>query len=79
VFDAGTTTWLCAIQNSCVEGHVDPRVSKMLLGMTANLLQDFSRPRWGAAHPSHRDVPASAAALRPLLPREAVGHYGAKD
>lgn len=77
VFDAGSTTWLCALTDVCPEGHVSPAASQVLLGITANVLRGFGTLRWGASHPAHRSVPTSPAQLLPDLPAAAIGRHGA--
>lgn len=76
VFDAGVTRWPCIATNTCPERVVPEVTSLAVRELTIRLLWAFSHPRWGASHPSYRDVPVSAAALRTLLPVEAVGSYG---
>lgn len=79
LFDAGTTTWLCSLDDSCPEGPVPASTSHALLVMTTNVLHAFAQPRWGHAHPARHDVPGSAAALLPHLPAVAVGRHGRED
>jgi hypothetical protein len=78
-FDAGSTTWLCAVEDSCREGAVPGPTSRVLLRLLANVLHAFGHPRWGATHPARADVPASAASLLRWLPMEAVGWHGRGD
>jgi len=80
VFSAGSTTWLCGALGQCLTGRrpvaVPRRTATVLLGVLRNLLRAFAHPRWGATHPSYRDVPRSGAFLLATLPADAVGTYG---
>lgn len=52
VFNAGTTEWLCGIDNTC-PGTSRPAVTRRALdAITLNVLRAFATPRAGVAHPS---------------------------
>jgi hypothetical protein len=52
VFNAGTTIWLCAIEDRCFTGSVSTQVRHALDQLTVNLLVAFATPKAGLAHPS---------------------------
>jgi hypothetical protein len=52
VFNAGTTEWLCGIDDTC-PGPSRPAVTRRALeALTLNVLRAFATPRAGLAHPS---------------------------
>jgi hypothetical protein len=52
VFNAGTTEWLCGIDDTC-PGPSRPAVTRRALdALTLNVLRAFATPRAGRAHPS---------------------------
>jgi hypothetical protein len=73
VFSAGTTYWPCDLESSCPGPLVPRRTRDAVRRITATVLDAFSRPFAGRAHPS-RDVlpPAAADLLGRLAPGAAV-------
>lgn len=55
VFDAGTTGWVCAMQNVCGSGRSDTTAA-VLRRLTDNLLVAFARGPAGQAHPARDDL-----------------------
>jgi hypothetical protein len=52
VFDAGTTEWLCSIDDTCAAPPRSPQVKRVLDQITANLLEAFAQPMAGLRYPS---------------------------
>ncbi len=61
VFDAGTSSWVCALNDGCAPGHGGQNSRKVVTGITTNLLRAFAAGSAGRAHPatgtpSHRHI-----------------------
>jgi hypothetical protein len=52
VFDAGTSAWVCAVDNACAPGAGGPLARKAITAITTNLLRAFAAGHPGAAHPA---------------------------
>jgi hypothetical protein len=52
VFDAGTSAWVCAIDDQCAPGAGGPTARKAITAISTNLLRAMATGRAGAAHPA---------------------------
>jgi hypothetical protein len=52
VFDAGTSAWVCAIDDQCAPGAGGPSARKAITAISTNLLRAMALGRPGAAHPA---------------------------
>ncbi|MEX5709311.1 N,N-dimethylformamidase beta subunit family domain-containing protein [Parafrankia sp. FMc6] len=57
VFDAGTSAWVCALNDVCGPGVHGPAPRAFTTQVTANLLRAFAAGTAGRAHPAARAVP----------------------
>jgi len=58
VFDAGTSAWVCALNDVCGPGAGGPVVRAAITAITANVLRAFAAGPAGRAHPAVDAVPA---------------------
>ncbi len=56
VFDASTSSWVCAISNSCPPGRGNAAAQVIVTGVTSNLLQAYAAGPAGKAHPAVDNV-----------------------
>ena len=52
MFDAGTSAWVCAIDDQCAPGAGGPMARKAITAISTNLLRAMAIGRAGAAHPA---------------------------
>jgi hypothetical protein len=57
VFDAGTSAWICGINNVCGAGAGGPVMRAFVTAVTATMLTTFAHGPAGQAHPAARSVP----------------------
>ncbi|HMA46509.1 MAG TPA: N,N-dimethylformamidase beta subunit family domain-containing protein, partial [Frankiaceae bacterium] len=58
VFDAGTSAWVCAVDDVCGPGTGGPRIRAFVTRVTTTLLSTFAAGPARDRHPAARDVPA---------------------
>ena len=52
VFDAGTSSWVCALNDGCAPGHGGPDSRRIVTGITTNLLRAMAAGSAGRRHPA---------------------------
>lgn len=52
VFDAGTSSWVCALNDGCAPGHGGTNSQKIVTGITSNLLRAMAAGSAGRRHPA---------------------------
>lgn len=56
VFDSGTSSWVCALDDICTQGRGDKRAQVVIRVVTANLLRAFAAGPAGEQHPAVDNV-----------------------
>lgn len=56
VFDSGTASWVCAIENQCGPGRTGPQNAPIVSRITENLLRAFAAGPAGRVHPAVDNV-----------------------
>ncbi|MGF7236508.1 MAG: N,N-dimethylformamidase beta subunit family domain-containing protein [Frankia sp.] len=61
VFDAGTSAWICALNDVCGPGATGPGLRSFVTTVTTTMLRAFAFGPAGQAHPAARSVPPDDA------------------
>lgn len=56
VFDSGTSSWVCALDDICTQGRGDPRAQQVIEAVTTNLFRAFAAGPAGQQHPAVDNV-----------------------
>jgi hypothetical protein len=68
VFDAGTSAWVCAINDVCGPGATGPAVRAFVTTVTTTMLRGFAAGAAGREYPATRSVPGDDAATSAGVP-----------
>ncbi len=70
VFDAGTSAWICAINDVCGPGATGPALRSFVTTVTTTMLRAFAVGPAGSAHPAARSVPPDDAYTSAGVPEQ---------